>query len=124
MQLLLQLLSAIAAVAPDAATLSAAAPFTAGVAISVATITASAAVAPVAGPIRTTTTTVDVGIGIAPAFSPACASTVAVPATTFLKRTCGVFLPPRQNCFDFNFSFQKYLWGIKKVFASIFSIKK
>ena len=44
--------------------------------------------------------------------------------TTFLKRTCGVFLPPRQNCFDFNISFQKYLWGIKKVFASIFSIKK
>ena len=74
MQLLLQLVSAIAAVAPDAATL-----MTARVAISVATITASAAGAPVAGPIRTTTTTVDVGIGIAPAFSPACASTVAVP---------------------------------------------
>ena len=119
-------MSAIAAVAPDVATLIAAAPFTyeaAVAAISVATITASAAVAPVAGPIRTTTT-VAVAIGIAPALSPACASTVSVPSTTFLKITCGVFLPPRQNCFDFNFSFQKYLWGIKKVFASIFSIKK
>ena len=89
-QWLLQLVSAIAAVAPDAATLSAAAPFTAGVAISVATITASAAVAPVAGPIRTTTT-VAVAIAIASGISPACASTVSVPATTFLKRTCGVF---------------------------------